>query len=113
MEDIKEAVGALQMPVMAADANMMVFYANDSCKALFKNVLGQEDFVGKHLEGCHPPESFKKLEKLYEDFKSGAKNLSHYTKETPDGKITLVQAPFFKDGEFAGVIEYIFARDLA
>jgi len=113
MDDIKEAIDNLKMPVLAADVNMIVFYANDSCKALFKEGLGQEDFVGKHLKGCHPPEAFEKIERLYEEFQAGTKSMSHYTRDTPEGKITLVQVPFFKDGEFAGTMEYIFAGDLA
>jgi DUF438 domain-containing protein len=113
MESIKEALDNLQTPVLAADADMVVFYANDSCKALFKDALEQEDFVGKHMEGCHPPEAFEKLRKLYEEFKAGTKSISHYTRDTPEGKITVVQVPFFKDGEFAGAMEYIFAGSLA
>ena len=113
MEGIKEALDNLQTPVLAADANMIVFYANDCCKTLFRDVLEQEGFVGKHMEGCHPPEAFEKLKELYEDFKSGAKTINHYTRDRPEGKITVVQVPFFKDGEFAGAMEYIFAGSLA
>jgi len=113
MEDIKEAMDNLEMPVLAADANMVVFYANERCKIVFKNAFEQEGILGKHLEGCHPPEAFEKLEKLYEEFKAGTKSISHYTRETPRGKITLVQVPLFKDGEFAGTMEYIFTGSLA
>ena len=113
MKNIKEAIGNLNMPVLAADENMMVFYANDNCKAAFIAGLKQEDFVGKHLNVCHPPEAFEKLVKLYEEFKAGTKSISHYTREYPTGKTTLVQVPFFKDGEFAGTIEYIFPGDLS
>lgn len=113
MKDIIDAIGNLNMPVLAADENMIVFYANDNCKAVFKAGLKQEDFVGKHLKECHPPEAFDKLVKLYDEFKAGTKSISHYTREYPIGKSTLVQVPFFKDGEFAGSIEYIFPGDLS
>ena len=113
MNDIREALDNLQTPALAADANMIVFYANDCCKTLFKNVLEQEDFVGRHMEACHPPEAFEKLKQLYADFQAGSKTVSHYVRDLPDGKITVVQVPIFKEGKFAGAMEYIFAGSLA
>ncbi len=44
--DIEKVFDSVEVAINVADANFRVIYANERCKKIFKEVLGQEDFVG-------------------------------------------------------------------
>jgi len=44
------------------------------------------------MADCHKPETMKKLEGLFAEYKEKKKNLDYYTMDIPDGKLTFVQA---------------------
>jgi hypothetical protein len=91
----------------------MVTYANPKCKAVFKALLQMENFVGTNMANCHKPETTDKLEKLFAEYKEKKRNLDYYTMDIPDGKLTIVNVPFYEGDTFAGVVEFIFEGSLA
>ena len=40
-------------------------------------------------------------------------DLDYYTMDIPDGKLTIVNVPFYEGDTFAGVVEFIFEGSLA
>ena len=90
-----------------------VTYANEKCKQMFKAKLDMEGFVGNHMGDCHKPETMEKLEKLFAEYKEKKRNLDYYTRDIPDGKLTIVNVPFYEGDTFAGVVEFVFEGSLA
>jgi hypothetical protein len=80
---------------------------------MFKITSNIENFVGNHMADCHKPETMEKLKKLFVEYKEKKKNLDYYTIDVPNGKITLVNVPFYEGDTFAGVVEFIFEGALA
>jgi transcriptional regulator with PAS, ATPase and Fis domain len=113
MGDIVKMLENLNTAVVACDADFKVTYANEKCKQMFKASLGIEDFVGNHMGDCHKPETMEKLEELFAEYKEKKRNLDYYTMDIPDGKLTLVNVPFYEGDTFAGVVEFIFEGSLA
>ena len=72
-----------------------------------------ENIVGKHMADCHKPETMEKIEGLFAEYKEKKRNLYYYTMDIPDGKLTLVIAPFYEGDRFAGAVEFIFEGSLA
>jgi transcriptional regulator with PAS, ATPase and Fis domain len=102
----------LNTAMVACDADFNVLYANEKCKQLFKDLLKMENFVGNNMAECHKPETMAKLNILFEDYKQKARKLDYYTMKTPDGILTIVNVPFYNDGTFGGVVEFIFEGGL-
>ncbi|MBW2610751.1 MAG: PAS domain-containing protein [Deltaproteobacteria bacterium] len=113
MGDVKEMLESLNTAVVACDADFKVTYANEKCKQMFKASMGVEGFVGSHMRDCHKPETMKKLEKLFAEYKEKKRNLYYYTLDTPDGKLTIVNVPSYEGDTFAGVMEFLFEGSLA
>lgn len=110
---IAEAMDKLNMAVVACDANFNVTYANAKCKQVFKNLLNAENFVGANMEKCHKPETMAKLEKLFQEYKDHKRKLDYYTMDVPDGKLTIVNVPYYDGDTLTGVVEFIFEGSLA
>ena len=113
MSDIRKMIENLNTAVVACDANFKITYANEKCKQVFKVSSNVENFVGNHMADCHKPETMEKLEKLFADYKQKKKNLDYYTVDIPNGKLTIVNVPFYEENTFAGVVEFIFEGSLA
>ena len=64
------------------------------------NSHGQK-IIGKNLYECHPPHAAEILRRLYADEE---KNV--YTIEKNGIKKLIYQTPWYKDGKFAGLIEF-------
>ena len=103
----------LNTAVVACDADFKITYANPKCKEVFKAARQTEDFVGNHMADCHKPETMEILEGLFAEYKEKKRNLYYYTMDTPDGRATLVNVPFYEGDIFAGVVEFIFEGSLA
>lgn len=108
MTDVAKMMENLNTAMVACDADYKVLYANEKCKELFKNLLQMEDFVGNNMADCHKPETMKKLDVLFEEYKQKTRKLDYYTMDTPDGLLTIVNVPFYDGDTFSGVVEYIF-----
>jgi PAS domain S-box-containing protein len=113
MDDIRKMIENLNTAVVACDANFKITYANEKCKKMFKITSNIENFVGNHMADCHKPETMEKLKKLFVEYKEKKKNLDYYTVDVPNGKITLVNVPFYEGDTFSGVVEFIFEGALA
>jgi transcriptional regulator with PAS, ATPase and Fis domain len=112
MGDVKKMFENLNTAVVACDADFKITYANKKCKQRFKARLDMEGFVGNHMGDCHKPETMEKLEKLFAEYKGKKRNLDYYTRDIPDGKLTIVNVPFYEGDTFAGVMEFIFEGSL-
>ena len=113
MADAVKMFDNLKAAIVASDANFNVLYANPRCKQLFKALLGMEDFVGKNMSACHQPETMVKLKALYEEYREKKRTLDYYTMDVPEGKLTIVNVPFYEGDRFEGVVEFVFEGSLA
>ncbi|MBW2203543.1 MAG: PAS domain-containing protein [Deltaproteobacteria bacterium] len=104
MGSVEQMFENLNTAVAACDADFKITYANP---------LQMENFVGNHMADCHKPETMEKLEGLFAEYKEKKKNLDYYTIDIPDGKLTVVNVPFYEGDTFAGVVEFIFEGSLA
>lgn len=111
--DVKSMFDKLEVATVASDADFNVTYVNKRGEKVFKELLNQENFLGKNMARCHKPETMEKLKIMYQDFRDRKINLSYYTMDAPGGKITVVDVPYFNGDEFAGVVEFIFESGLA
>lgn len=113
MGDVENMFENLNTAVVSCDAEFKVTYANKKCKQMFKATMGIEGFVGNHMGECHKPETMEKLKKLFTEYKAKKKNLDYYTLVTSDGKLTIVNTPYYEGETFAGVVEFLFEGSLA
>jgi len=107
-----EMVEKLNTAVVWCDANFKVIDANARCKQLFKELLNMEDFVGRNMAECHTPATMEKLKNLFQEYKEKKRKLDYYTMDVPDGKLTIVNVPFYDGDTFAGVTEFVFEGSL-
>ena len=110
---IAEAMEKLNTAVVACDADFKVTYANPKCKQVFKELLNMENFVGTNMAECHKPETMEKLKRMFQEYKEHKRKLDYYTMDVPDGKLTIVNVPFYDGDTLAGVVEFIFEGSLA
>ena len=113
MADLVKMFDNLKTAIVASDSDFNVLYANPRCKQLFKELLNMENFVGNNMSDCHKPETMVKLKELYQEYREKKKNLDYYTMDAPDGKLTIVNVPFYEGESFKGVVEFIFEGSLA
>ena len=108
-----EMIEKLNTAVVWCDAEFNVIDANPKCKKLFKELLNMENFVGRNMSECHKPATMEKLRNLFQQYKEKKIKLDYYTMDVPDGKLTIVNVPFYDGDTFAGVTEFIFEGSLA
>jgi PAS domain S-box-containing protein len=113
MADVAKMFETLNIAVMASDTNFKIIYANDKCRERFKISLSIENLVGMDMADCHKPETMDKIKTLYQEFAEKKKKMYYYTMNIPDGKLTIVEVPFYDGDNFAGVVEFIFEGSLA
>ncbi|MBI9066314.1 MAG: PAS domain-containing protein [Salinivirgaceae bacterium] len=85
--------------VTICDVEGMIIYMNDKAALTFEK-WGGKDLVGKSLFNCHNPKSRSIIQEI---IKTGMSNT--YTIDKNGEKKMIHQAPWFKDGIVAGVIE--------
>ncbi len=61
---------------------------------------GGEDLIGRNLKDCHPENANKKIEELLEK-----QSLYAYTIEKNGETKLIYQVPWFKHGEYQGIVE--------
>lgn len=82
----------------ACDKEGIIIYMNDKSKATF--LKGDEDLIGKSLYDCHPEHAVRKIKELLTTGETNA-----YTIEKNGLKKMIYQAPWYKNGEIAGLVE--------
>jgi hypothetical protein len=85
--------------VTVCDAQGIILEMNEKALEMFAEDGGR-DLIGTNLLECHPEEARTKLEDM---LVSHEKNV--YTIENAGSKMLIYQAPWYKDGVFAGFIE--------
>jgi DUF438 domain-containing protein len=114
METIIKMFENLNAAIVATDADYKVIYQNEKCRKLFKKAFGTSDYIGRSIHDCHKAETTEIVKTHYKEYLEKTRSLYHYVMDEPTGKITIVNSPFYDDdGEFAGVVEFIFESSLA
>ena len=108
-----DMINKLNTAVVWCDTEFNVMGANPKCKQLFKELLNMENFVGRNMAECHKPETMEKLNSLFQEYKEKKRTLDYYTMDIPEGRLTIVNVPFYDGDTFAGVTEFIFEGSLA
>ena len=86
---------------------------NEKCRKLFSKVFSRSDYVSSNLSECHKSETTEKVKSYYQEYTEKKRLLDYYVMDGPNGKVTVVNVPFYDGGEFAGVVEFIFQSSLA
>lgn len=60
-----------------------------------------EDIIGRNLMDCHPPMAQKQIADMLQNHNTNA-----YTIEKNGQKKLIYQTPWYKNGEFSGLIEF-------
>ena len=92
----------LPAAVTVCDTNGILIDMNAAAEALFAKDGGRA-LLGKNLFDCHSPASQEIIRNLMRDRKSNV-----YSTEKRGKKRLIYQAPWYRDGEFAGLVEISF-----
>lgn len=103
----------LNAAVVASDADFKVIYQNRQCRKMYKEFFNREDYIGADLNECHSPATTEKLKKFFDEYKEKKRDIAHYVMDVPEGKVTVVDVPFYDGDEFSGVVEFVFPGSLA
>ncbi|NOU16924.1 MAG: PAS sensor protein [Bacteroidales bacterium] len=85
--------------ITVSNINGTIIYMNEKSGKTFEK-WGGLDLVGKSLNNCHSPKSQETITKLMD---KGETNV--YTIEKAGIKKIIYQAPWFKEGKVAGLVE--------
>ena len=95
-----EWIEKLDGNVIVSDAEGTVIYMNERAIANYEEE-GGKDLIGKNLMDCHNESSKHKILEIMTTHKNNV-----YTIEKKGKKKIIYQSPWFKDGEFRGIIEF-------
>ncbi|MDH7479335.1 MAG: diguanylate cyclase [Syntrophomonadaceae bacterium] len=95
-------VKSFPVAVTICDHYGVILEMNDRAAEVFAKRGGRE-LVGKNVLYCHPQSAREKLAEL---LKRGGTNC--YTTENNGVKRLVYQAPWYKDGEYQGLVELLF-----
>ena len=85
----------LPAAITVCDRNGVILEMNDKARSTFSG-----DFVGRNVLDCHPEPARAKLAELLATGKSNV-----YTIEKKGIRKLIYQSPWFRDGQFAGLVE--------
>ena len=89
--------------VTVCDADGIILEMNDRSALMFKEQGGRA-LLGSNVLDCHPEPSRSKLTSLMEN-----RQASTYTTEKNGRRKLIHQAPWYRDGEYAGFVEIVLA----
>lgn len=92
---LKEFPGAITV----CDKDGVILEMNDKAIQTFQAEGGAE-LIGTNLLDCHPEPARTKLKQLLDN-----RQMNVYTIEKNGVKKLIYQAPWYKDGEYAGLVE--------
>jgi transcriptional regulator with PAS, ATPase and Fis domain len=95
MNDSIDWMRELPAAVTVCDRSGVIIEMNEKAKSTFSG-----DLVGKNVLDCHPEPARAKLADL---LATGKSNL--YTIEKNGTRKLIYQSPWYKDGQFAGLVE--------
>jgi transcriptional regulator with PAS, ATPase and Fis domain len=85
--------------ITVCDAEGIILAMNDKSVEVFRDD-GGEKLLGSNVFDCHPETARAKLEKMME-----TRQANVYTIEKKGVKKLIYQAPWYRDGKYAGFIE--------
>jgi PAS domain-containing protein len=95
-------LSSLPAAVTVCDREGVILYMNAAAERLLAK-RGGRALLGSNLYDCHSPDSQDKIRSLMRDRASNT-----YTVEKAEKKRLIHQSPWFRDGEFAGLVELSF-----
>lgn len=90
----------VDVAVTVCDREGIILYMNEKAVRTFASEGGQA-LVGKNLRDCHPEAANEKISRLL-----ASKASNSYTIEKNGVKKLIHQAPWFRDGELGGLVEF-------
>ena len=87
--------------VTVCDAGGIILEMNDRAAQMFRERGGRE-LIGSNVLDCHPEPSRTKLRLLMEQ-----RQPSTYTTERNGRRKLIHQAPWYRDGQYAGFVEIV------
>lgn len=93
-------IESLDGAVTVSDLEGTIIYMNEKASKVFQKRGGKEALIGTKLKDCHNPVSNAKITEMM-----GSHEKNVYTIEKRGIKKIIYQAPWYKEGEFAGLIE--------
>ncbi len=90
----------LDVGITVVDRNLTILYMNEKSATAFAT-WGGKALVGKDVRACHQERSVRIIEHI---LATGEPNI--YTVEKQGVKKLIYQAPWRKDGQIAGVVEF-------
>jgi transcriptional regulator with PAS, ATPase and Fis domain len=85
--------------VTVCDAEGVIIEMNDKAAITFESDGGYA-LIGRNMLDCHPEQARLKTQRLL-----AAREKNVYTIEKNGVKKLIYQSPWFKDGQFAGIVE--------
>lgn len=102
-EELVRLLDLLPIDITFVDKNDTVKYFSQGAERIFPRT---KSIIGRNVSNCHPPASVHIVEKLVEDFKSGAKDGEDFwIKMGPNYILIRYFAVRSESGEYLGVLE--------
>jgi transcriptional regulator with PAS, ATPase and Fis domain len=95
-----EWIEKLDGNVIVSDASGTIIYMNEKAISNYEKEGGR-NLIGRNLMDCHNESSWQKILEIMTTHKNNV-----YTIEKKGKKKIIYQSPWFKDGEFRGIIEF-------
>jgi len=95
-----EFIDKLDGNVIVSDATGRIIFMNEKAKVQYEKE-GEPSLIGRDLMECHNEASRKKITGI---ITSGQPNV--YTIEKRGIRKLIYQSPWFRDGEFRGIVEF-------
>lgn len=95
-------VKELPVEIMVCDSGGIILEMNTQAGVLFAEDGGR-DLLGTNMLGCHPEPALGKLEGMLDKHTTNA-----YFNTENDEKRFFFQSPWYKDGQYAGLVEISF-----
>jgi hypothetical protein len=92
---IKEFPGAITV----SDQEGVILEMNDQAAQKYENDGGRE-LIGSNMLACHPDEAREKVEEML-----ASQEANIYSIEKNGVKKLIYQSPWYKDGQYAGIVE--------
>lgn len=91
---------SIDMAITVCDRDGIILYMNEKSEATFA-AAGGRALVGKNLMDCHPEAAQRKIGRIME-----SRQANTYTIEKHGLKKLIHQAPWYRDGELGGLVEF-------
>lgn len=91
---------SIDMAITVCDRQGVILYMNEKAAATFSSKGGKE-LVGKSLMPCHPEAARNKISRIME-----SRQANSYTIEKNSVKKLIHQAPWYRNGELGGLVEF-------